>query len=890
MLGVHANTVRAWTDQGRLRCLRINERGDRRYSTRDLEMYLTLAGRDAPDRAAVTGSAPPTGLSVALLRRVAGLCTKEANLAEILTAVAPILIEAGYVEATVVSAAGEPRHLVGAPELDETLVRRARREQRPLAGLAEIGLRTFALPLDKQVAADVMLLRRPEAATPSVHQELDFLAMLSDQLGAATAAAQRATTLEVERRRAHILQEINSDISSQLDLPRILHRLLGYTSELFGADHAAVLRRLPTGSFIVDHALDISEEFRQAIEHAPALPLTQKAFAEGRTVSATNYPDDPRGAALRRVLLREGVNTVTAAPLISDGELVGAMVMYHDQVHELSANDLALLEQLARMGAVALSNARNYSQMATWAAQLQSIQQLGARLTRLNSVRDIGQAITAELNQLIDNHNVRVYRLENDEVVPVAWRGEVGEYTGEDDAQLRTKVGQGITGWVARFGVAQYLPDASADRRTETIPGTEDDLDESLLVAPMLYEDEVSGVIVLAKLGLHQFTADDLRLLEIYASIAAQAMANADVTEKLRAQSEALARQLQGQRELLRVTESILSTLDATQLLDEIAVRLAALLQVDNVAVHLHDHESGLVRPLFARGIDADRYMAAPFRDDQGLSAHVLRSGAAELVQDMLTDERVVHFDDVGPRAGAVIIAPLRSRDRVGGLITIERLGSQANFGTDEFELVKLFAAHASVALRNAEAHRAVELRAETDPLTGLWNHGTLVETLTRAVDLGQPFGLLMIDLDGFKAYNDDRGHEAGNDMLKKLAGTLRRACRDADEIFRYGGDEFVVRLPATSVAGALRVAQKVRKAVRAANPAHGATRVTCSIGIAVYPLDGTDRASILQAADRACYAAKHSGRDRATTAAQAAQVFGDVEQPQAFGREPSDS
>jgi two-component system, cell cycle response regulator len=220
-------------------------------------------------------------------------------------------------------------------------------------------------------------------------------------------------------------------------------------------------------------------------------------------------------------------------------------------------------------------------------------------------------------------------------------------------------------------------------------------------------------------------------------------------------------------------------------------------------------------------------------------------------------------------------------------LITTHRLGDGATFSPDEFELVKLFAAHASVALRNAEVHRAVELRAETDPLTGLKNHGTLVQTLARVVDQGQPFALLMIDLDGFKVYNDVLGHEAGNDMLKLLAGTLRGACREADEIFRYGGDEFVIILPGTSVGGALRVAHKIRRAVRAVNPSGALAEVTCSVGIASYPLDGNHGESILRAADRACYAAKRSGRNRAATTAQALQMFGDSDQPQAFGKEP---
>ena len=212
--------------------------------------------------------------------------------------------------------------------------------------------------------------------------------------------------------------------------------------------------------------------------------------------------------------------------------------------------------------------------MATWAAQLQSIQQLGARLNRLSSVTEIGLAIATELRQLIDYHNVRVYRLVGEELIPVAMQGQVGEYVDETPDQLRVAVGEGITGWVAEHRIAQNLGDAAADPRANTIPGTEDDLDESMLLAPMLFDDQVLGVLVLSKLGLHQFTDDDLRLLVIYASFAAQAMANADTTERLRDQSLALERQLRSQRELLQITESILTTLDPRAVLDSITDRL----------------------------------------------------------------------------------------------------------------------------------------------------------------------------------------------------------------------------------------------------------------------------------------------------------------------------
>ena len=189
----------------------------------------------------------------------------------------------------------------------------------------------------------------------------------------------------------------------------------------------------------------------------------------------------------------------------------------------------------SRLEVVGRSAARDLDRMVTWAAQLQSIQQLGSRLSRLTSGREIGMAIATELHELIDYHNVRVYRVEGDDLVPVAFSGQVGEYVGETPEQLR--IGRSAPGSPAGSqptASPRYLPDAARDPRAETIPGTEDDLEESMLLAPMTFDDTVIGVLVLSKLGLDQFSEDDLRLLEIYASLAAQAFANADSTELLR--------------------------------------------------------------------------------------------------------------------------------------------------------------------------------------------------------------------------------------------------------------------------------------------------------------------------------------------------------------------
>jgi diguanylate cyclase (GGDEF)-like protein len=169
-------------------------------------------------------------------------------------------------------------------------------------------------------------------------------------------------------------------------------------------------------------------------------------------------------------------------------------------------------------------------------------------------------------------------------------------------------------------------------------------------------------------------------------------------------------------------------------------------------------------------------------------------------------------------------------------------------------------------------AHQAVEIRAQTDGLTGLKNHSTFIEYLSLAVSRGAPFSLLLADLDDFKSYNDRRGHDAGSQLLAVIAQAIRASCRESDEVFRYGGDEFAIILPATDARGAMAVASKVTKAVRGVVSPGSSRRsgVTCSVGISGFPTDATDRRGVVVAADRACYLAKRLGGDRAATAEMA--------------------
>jgi diguanylate cyclase (GGDEF)-like protein len=155
------------------------------------------------------------------------------------------------------------------------------------------------------------------------------------------------------------------------------------------------------------------------------------------------------------------------------------------------------------------------------------------------------------------------------------------------------------------------------------------------------------------------------------------------------------------------------------------------------------------------------------------------------------------------------------------------------------------------------------------DMLTGLTSRGFLISTvereIPRAARTGRPFAMMMIDLDGLKAANDRFGHDSGDKLLQAVADVIRGDVRVTDVAARYAGDEFVLLLPDTDLAGALRVADKVRVDIsRLALPHDGQViRTSASIGLVTYPDDGRTWTELMRRADLAMYEAKRRGRDQ---------------------------
>jgi diguanylate cyclase (GGDEF)-like protein len=215
------------------------------------------------------------------------------------------------------------------------------------------------------------------------------------------------------------------------------------------------------------------------------------------------------------------------------------------------------------------------------------------------------------------------------------------------------------------------------------------------------------------------------------------------------------------------------------------------------------------------------------------------------------------------------IALPVRSGARPFGVLALYGIPGGRALSTSEVEALHSLASQASTAIENTFLFEEAERLSITDGLTGLWNrrHFDLQAAgeVQRAVRFSEAFGVVMVDIDRFKAINDAHGHQTGDGVLVEFAGRLKAATRDVDIVARFGGEEFALLLPNTTCAGARTVGEKVRGRI-GDEPFEVdglSINVTVSVGVAAYPEHGTTVKELVAAADAALYRAKAGGRDR---------------------------
>jgi diguanylate cyclase (GGDEF)-like protein/PAS domain S-box-containing protein len=262
---------------------------------------------------------------------------------------------------------------------------------------------------------------------------------------------------------------------------------------------------------------------------------------------------------------------------------------------------------------------------------------------------------------------------------------------------------------------------------------------------------------------------------------------------------------------------------------------------------------------------------ASPPRGFAPEDCWALRRGQPHFVADSRHGLMCPHV--TAPLPGSTLCQPLIAQGDVMGILHLE---AEAPLKEDLRRRAGLVGEQMSMALANLGLRETLRNQSIRDPLTGLFNRRYLEETLERelrrAIRAGEPLGVLMIDVDHFKQFNDLHGHEAGDYVLREVAATLRRATRASDVASRMGGEEMVILLPGADLIQAERKADQLRDQVsqlemkQLGNPLG---QVSIWVGVSVLPNHGEGAAELLRIADSAMYRSKREGRNRVSVGPQ---------------------
>ena len=578
----------------------------------------------------------------------------------------------------------------------------------------------------------------------------------------------------------------------------------------------------------------------------------------------TYIDDEDLDPLEREIMVRYDEKAVMEMPLTFAGEALGVLgVVESRRDRRFTADEKELLRLLARPAATAIGNARLFRQQQEQARRLGTLLDASRALAASVDLDEVLSGLARLATEAVDasyatlyeyrpHHDALVYRAEHSPGPPPPG--------ARDDALGTVYALDHCPGERAILEASQAVQEHLSD------PGLADDRRTSMeawrqktcLSLPLRSGGETQGILRLTTTDEERrFSADELQLLEALAESGGAAIRNARLFRVQEEESERLL-------ELFDVSRCLASTLDRRA-----------------VVTALQEGAARLVAGSVAAGVW--------LRDDDGLLAasHPEDAGAGELAQEALAGGRTVERV-TAERSGVAV--PLAVKDRVDGVLVVQA-EARRRLASAELEALQVLANLAAAALENERLYRRAEQGAIRDGLTGLYNHRHFQERLRqecrRSQRYGTPLSLLMLDLDDFKAFNDQFGHQIGDEALREVGQILFAVTRrGVDLAARYGGEEFAVILPHTRVsdvpleaaageddpeteppagAGALVVAQRIRAAIAGhAFSGHGGrryARTTVTVGAAEL-CAGDDAASLIAAADAALYEGKHAGGD----------------------------
>jgi diguanylate cyclase (GGDEF)-like protein len=620
--------------------------------------------------------------------------------------------------------------------------------------------------------------------------------------------------------------------------------------------------------------------------------LTGTAYRTRQPCISNDFLADERTRPWRDKALHSGVRSSTVLPLFNCGRVEGVIVFNSLERDTFTPELVELLQRLAENISFALDNFDRIDEKARIEEQKELLTRMFAALSATNEAIMRAKS-PSELFELaceaaanggrFTSTTIGLVRPGQDFFDIVATAGPTAEKTKKVKLSVREDrpEGGGISGVAFRSGKPCISNDYLSDPRGSLFHGSlRDDGASAVAAFPLFSGGLAVGILLFCAAEKDAFTPASADLLQRLADNISFALDNFGLAEeKARAdrQKDDLTRMFAA---LSETNEAIMRAKTRAEMFERVCAAAVLGGKFTSTTIVIAEPGEEYLRFAASKGRNNEQIRSRRFAvsaerpEGRGLIGTAFRTKTRCIMNDFLTNERTAYLaKEGGTRSGAAFPLLNENGDSVGVLLFLA--AEEDVFADDLVELLAKLAENISFALDNFDradektmADERIEYLASHDSLTGLPNRETFNQLLHSAIETARrddlQFALLFIDLDRFKVINDSLGHEAGDALLVEIAERLRQNLRSRDIVARLGGDEFVVFLEHTAGRGDIEaIARKLLFAVSQPVQLSGhECHATTSIGIAMFPADGSDVHTLTKNADMAMYLAKEDGKN----------------------------
>jgi len=667
----------------------------------------------------------------------------------------------------------------------------------------------------------------------------------------------------LERSRLEVLYDVTRRLAAVPDSEKILESIVNSAMGLLAAD-AAGLRLVDGDDLVLKARTESAAEIMARVRLHHGESLSGQVLATGQPIAVDDLVHDRRyDARHKRAAVELGFHGFLSVPLRAQERIIGVLNVYTKRRRRFKPDEIALLATFADQASVAIEKDRMLHEAREHAAQLQALARLNQAVSSSLDIGEVLRVIAGAAAELTGAPAVAFF-VADEARRELELRAMSDDRTAADFPDRVLRFDQGIAGWVALHARAVDVPDVFRDARTRGGDWFRAHGLSSVHAMPIVVHSSLLGVLVLYGTAPFRLRASDLDVLEGFVTQAGVAIRNARLYDEVRASEERLA---------LRSRELDLQN-RMSELLQACVTEDEAYGVVGRFGGQFFPNGSGAVFVMTASRnmVEARATWASTPSPDWTIfkpeECWALRRGRMHLVDSTTTGLLCSHLPQPAPPAYLCI--PLIAQGESLGVLYLGAREDGTAWPEGQQRLASTVADQLGLAVANLKLRETLRNQSIRDPLTSLFNRRYLEETLERELRRAErsrgTLGVVMMDLDLFKQFNDTFGHDIGDTLLRDFGRLLQSTVRGGDVACRYGGEEFMLILPEADIETTRQRADRIREAVKhlfVAHRGHSVGSVTISAGVAAYPEHGTTGETLVQAADAALYRAKNAGRDR---------------------------